>query len=84
MSRQAYAELEASEKKRAISLKSLEKAAEAMDCELIYFVVPRTSIASTFAELARIHDPLLKHLRKTEHSMMLEGQAECTTDILPP
>jgi predicted DNA-binding mobile mystery protein A len=75
MSRQSYAELEAAEARGAISLKSLQRAAEALDCELVYFVLPRAAVAETFTELARHHDPDRQHLAATEHSMALEGQA---------
>ena len=75
ITRQAYAQFEATEKSGAISLGSLERAAGAMDCELVYFIVPREAIARTYSELARVHDPAFKHLRATEHSMALEDQA---------
>jgi transcriptional regulator with XRE-family HTH domain len=39
--RQACAQLERSEARGAISLYSLRKAAAAMDCELVYALVPR-------------------------------------------
>lgn len=45
MTRQAYADLEAAEERGAISLKSLHRAAGAMDCDLVYFVVPRSPAA---------------------------------------
>lgn len=79
--RQAYADLEAAEQRGAISLNSLQRAAEAMDCELVYFVVPRESVARTYGELARRHDPAFKHLQATEHSMALENQG---VGDLPP
>ena len=75
VTRQSYAELETAEKNRAISLASLERAAEAMECELVYFVVPRTSVARSYSELARLNDPDYASLRATEHSMALEDQA---------
>lgn len=75
MSRQAYADLEAAEERGAISLKSLQRAVEAMDCELVYFVVPRAQAAGSFGELAQLRDPKFKHLQATEHSMLLEDQA---------
>jgi hypothetical protein len=46
-----------------------------MDCELVYFLVPRREMARTFAELAQEHDPVFQQLKKSEHSMALEGQA---------
>lgn len=45
MTRQAYADLEAAEERGAISLNSLRRAAQAMDHEFAYSVVPRTEAA---------------------------------------
>lgn len=42
--RQACAQLERSEARGAISLYSLRKAAAAMDCELVYALVPRGAV----------------------------------------
>jgi predicted DNA-binding mobile mystery protein A len=75
MTRQSYAGLEAAEQRGAISLNSLQRAAEAMDCDLVYFIVPRESVARTYRELAQAHDPMFQHLQATEHSMALENQA---------
>lgn len=75
MTRQSYEDLEAAEQRGAISLNSLQRAAEAMDCELVYFVVPREKVARTYGELAQRHDPDFKHLQASEHSMALEDQA---------
>ena len=75
VTRPSYADLEFSEARGSISLTSLTRAAEAMDCELVYFLVPRDAIAKTFEELALRHDPAMKHLHAAEHSMALEGQA---------
>lgn len=75
LSRQSYAALETSEARGAISLNSLQRAAEAMDCELVYFVIPRSAVAPSFTALAAHHDPARAHLLATEHSMSLEGQA---------
>jgi len=81
VARQSYAQFEEAEKQGSISLNSLRRAAEAMDCELIYFVVPREAVARTYAELAQRHDSEFKHLQASEHSMALEGQA---VGDLPP
>ena len=70
-----YRDLESSEARGSISLSSLTRAADAMDCELVYFLVPRDAVAKTFGELALRHDPAMKHLHASEHSMALEGQA---------
>ena len=45
MTRQAYADLESAELRGAISLKSLHRAAGAMDCDFVYFIVPRSPAA---------------------------------------
>lgn len=73
--RQSYAQLEKTEAKGTISLSTLQKAAEAMDCDVVYYLVPRAAIAKSYVELARKHDPKFKHLQASEHSMALEDQA---------
>jgi len=42
--RQAWAQLEASEAREAISLNSLRRAAAALECDLVYFLVPRGAV----------------------------------------
>jgi predicted DNA-binding mobile mystery protein A len=73
--RQSYARLEATEARGSISLSSLQKAADAMDCEVIYYLVPKPAVAANYTELAKKHDPTFKHLKAAEHSMALEDQA---------
>jgi predicted DNA-binding mobile mystery protein A len=72
--RQSYAQLESAEEEGAISLSSLRRAAEALDCELIYFIVPRGSPDRTFAELAASHDPTAAHASASAHSMSLKSE----------
>jgi predicted DNA-binding mobile mystery protein A len=72
---QAVTAFETAEERGTITLKSLERAAQALDCELVYFVVPRGKVAATYRELARLHDPKFKLLQASEHSMALEDQA---------
>lgn len=79
--RQSYADSEAAEARGAISLGSIQRAAHAMGCELVYFIVPRETVARTYGELAQVHDPMFKHLQASEHSMALENQA---VGDLPP
>ena len=50
--RQAIANFEAGELKATISLATLQRAARAMDCELVYGLVPRAERSRTFTELA--------------------------------
>lgn len=73
MKRQSLAQFEIAESKGAITLASLRRAAEAMDCELVYFVLPRSSAASSYAELAQRADGDSKHLEATNQSMALGG-----------
>ncbi len=81
VSPQAYAQFEGGEQGGTLSLGNLQRAAEAMDCELVYFLVPRAGRAQSFGELATQLDPGFVHLQASEHSMALEGQA---VDDLPP
>ncbi len=46
-----------------------------MDCDLVYFIVPKSGTAKSFSELAQQKDPGLRHLHASEHSMALEDQA---------
>ena len=72
--RQSYAQFERAEERGSISLTSLQRAAAAMDCEVVYFIVPREAVAHTYNELAQLNDSKFKHLQASEHSMALEGQ----------
>lgn len=63
---------EKSEQADTISLPTLRRYAEAMDCELALAIVPRRG--RSFAELAADQSPEIAHLRATEHSMALEAQ----------
>jgi predicted DNA-binding mobile mystery protein A len=81
VSRQAYSNLELREHKGTVSLESLEKAARALDCDLIYFLLPHQRPGQTFHHLAAWNDPTRRHQQAAEHSMMLEGQgAESAVD----
>lgn len=65
--------LELSEAQGTIQLKSLRRAAEAMDCEVVYALVPRKSLRETYDEAAR---PIARReLGRISHSMALEDQA---------
>lgn len=73
--RQSYAQFENAEERGSISIASMRRAAEAMDCELVYFVLPREAAGRSFAGLAGVHDPMARHLSATDQSMRIEGQA---------
>lgn len=74
MRQQPYAAMEEREKGGTVTLETLERAAGALDCDLVYYLVPKPGLAQTFTELAAKHDPAQAHRRATEHSMALEGQ----------
>ena len=65
--------LEAAESSEAITLGSLRKLAAALDCELRYALVPRTTLSEQLKE--RAHKVALDQLRPIAHSMALEDQA---------
>jgi transcriptional regulator with XRE-family HTH domain len=73
--RQSYAQFENAEERGSISIASLRRAAEAMDCELVYYVLPRGSVAGSYAGLALSRDPMARHLSATDQSMRIEGQS---------
>jgi predicted DNA-binding mobile mystery protein A len=73
MTRQAFAELEKNEALGAITIKSLRRAAQAVDCDLVYALVPRTGSLQTMIikqALARAKNAILP----VAHSMRLESQ----------
>ena len=55
-----------------ITLDSLERAAEALECRLVYALVPRQSLESQIQHRARLLAE--KHLDSVTHSMALEDQ----------
>lgn len=64
--------LEQAEASRAITLKTLERAAHALDCTLVYALVPRKPLESLVQERAR--EAARKRLQTISHSMALENQ----------
>lgn len=66
------AALEQSEGAGTISLKSLRKAAEALECDLVYALVPRKDLASALEQRACAKaDEMLRNVNQT---MRLEAQ----------
>ena len=65
-------EIEKSELSGSITLHSLQRAAHALDCQLVYALVPRNSLEEFTQE--RALKRATKLLKKTSHSMALEGQ----------
>jgi predicted DNA-binding mobile mystery protein A len=64
--------IEQSELRGSIELATLRRAAEALDCTLIYALIPNRSLESTVRERARAF--ARRHRMPVEHSMLLEDQ----------
>lgn len=72
ISPQALADLERSEAAGRIQIGTLRRAAEAMDCQLVYALVPRTSLEDTVQQRAAYIAE--REVRRTDHTMALEDQ----------
>lgn len=64
--------IENTETKGSITLDSLERAANALDCRLVYALAPRKPLDELVAE--RAERLAKKRLKSTSHSMALEAQ----------
>lgn len=73
-SRQLPLQLEKAEAEDRITLKSLRAAANALDCDLVYALVPKRGSMHDLAE-TRARVQARKHVLGVEHSMALEDQA---------
>lgn len=69
---QTILDLQAREATQTIQLNTLREIAEAMDCELVYAIVPRKPLDEILEERARLVAG--QTLRRTGHSMELERQ----------
>lgn len=70
--------IERNEVRGAIKLDTLERAADALGCDLVYALVPRTSLGE--AVWSRAHERAAEHLEGVAHHMRLEDQAVSTAD----
>ncbi len=66
-------DLERSEADRRIKLATLARAAEALDCDLVYALIPRTGLKETAERAARAK--LAPHVAAVTRTMELEDQA---------
>lgn len=71
-------EIEKAEQQGAITLDTLERAARALDCRLVYALVPRQPLEDMVTERAR--NLARKRLAVTGHHMALEAQAISDVD----
>lgn len=65
--------IEKAEVNGAITLDSLEQAAHALDCKLVYALVPRRSLEATIEQ--RATELADRKIKSTTHSMALEAQS---------
>ena len=70
--------IEQAEANGTITINSLEKAANALDCRLVYAIVPGKLLDELVAE--RAERLATKRLKSTSHSMTLEAQGVDTAD----
>lgn len=75
----SVARLEASECAGTIQLDTLQRAAEALDCELHYVLVPRRSLEDMVTDQARKRAAAL--IDRAAHTMLLEDQKPNTTSL---
>jgi predicted DNA-binding mobile mystery protein A len=80
-SRRRIQEFEDAEAKDRITLHSLRRVAAAMDCELVYAIVPKTGTISELAE-RRARKQAAEDVLDVEHTMALENQAVGNVDEL--
>lgn len=65
--------MEKAEQRGAISLETLERAARALNCRLVYTLVPEESFEETIQAQAR--KKAQARLERVSHTMQLENQA---------
>jgi len=64
--------MEKSEAKGSIEIATLRRAAEALDCTLVYALIPNKSLERTVRDRARVFAS--RRMKPVEHSMLLEAQ----------
>lgn len=74
MSKQLVQSFEKSEANDRITLRTLRRVAEAMGCELVYAIVPKSGTIQELAE-QRARSEATKRVLSVEHTMALEDQA---------
>jgi len=80
---QSAAQFEKSEAEFRITLKSLRDAANALDCDLVYALVPRSGNVEQLAHSGETEEAA-ERLLAVEHSMVLEDQAVGDIDTRTP
>lgn len=80
VSHAAVFELERTEQRGTARLDTLRRAAEAMDCDLVYALISRHGLETTVR--SRAEEIADEDLRRVVHTMALEDQAEPVTPDL--
>lgn len=75
---QAIVALERSELHDTIKLETLRRAADALDCDLVYFLVPRDGLDNAVTAQAR--RKAARHVQRVAHHSRLEDQAVSSRD----
>ncbi len=76
---QSLVNLEKSEANATIRLDTLQRAAEALGCTLVYALVPNTSLEEQVRE--RAHQIARRDLERVAHTMKLEAQETGNADL---
>lgn len=71
VTRQAVLQLEGAERRKSATWTSLRKAADAMDCDVVYALVPRGSLNQVLLRQGRKQAE--RHLARISHSMRLDA-----------
>jgi predicted DNA-binding mobile mystery protein A len=72
--------IEKAELSGSTTIKTLRAAAEAMDCVLVYAIVPRTSLEEIVTR--RAEEKVGERLSRLNHTMALENQAMASDDLV--
>jgi predicted DNA-binding mobile mystery protein A len=78
ISQSTISDMEHSEIRDTIKLETLRRAAHALDCDLVYFLVPRTTLDDAVRVQAR--HKAVQHLAGVTHTVRLDDEAEAMDD----
>lgn len=80
VSRRRITKIEEDEMQEALTIKTLKNIANAMECQLVYAIVPKTTIMQTIENQAK--KIVSKQLKEISHHMNLENQGITDQKIL--
>ena len=79
MTRQGVSDLEEREREDTATLSALRKAAEAMNCDLVYAIVPRSELPDVLRNQAR--RKAIDEIERIAHTMRLENQETGSEEV---